>query len=217
MREAGIENYQYIEWFRDHPVSDDLKLYRWSREKLGGLAHAGWKPFEHPQLGRVEIGGWNRFHAFGNPPLQLLERELARFPKWILWQALTSPKIEIVVAQSEALGNDHWRVRFVVQNTGWLPSYVSKRALERKVVRGVIAEIALPQGATLVQGKRREEIGQLEGKSMKHTGVSFWPEYSVTDDRAKVEWIVNGKRGDRVELLARHDRAGTVRAGVVLD
>jgi hypothetical protein len=64
-----------------------------------------------------------------------------------------------------------------------------------------------------VQGKRREEIGQLEGKSMKHTGVSFWPEYSVTDDRAKVEWIVNGKRGDRVEVLARHDRAGTVRAG----
>ncbi len=30
MREAGIENYQYIDWFRDHPIADDLKLYRWS-------------------------------------------------------------------------------------------------------------------------------------------------------------------------------------------
>jgi hypothetical protein len=93
---------------------------------------------------------------------------------------------------------------------------VSKRALERKIVRGVVAEIALPEGAELVHGKRREDIGQLEGKWSKHTGVSFWPDYNVTDDRAKVEWVVRGKRGDRVELVARHERAGTVRATVTL-
>ncbi len=146
MREAGITNYKYIDWFRDHPIEDDLKLYRWNVDTLGGIAHIPWKPFDHPQLGRVEIGGWNRFHAFGNPPPAFLEREVARFPKWLIWQALTSPKLELVAATAEALGDGHWRVRLVVQNTGWLPSYVSKRALERKVVRGVIAEIALAGG-----------------------------------------------------------------------
>jgi hypothetical protein len=216
MKEAGIENYKYIDWFRDHPIADDLKLYRWNVDKLGGVAHIAWKPFDHPQLGRIEIGGWNRFHAFGNPPPAFLERELARFPTWLIWQALTSPKMEVVAAEADALGGGHWRVRLVVQNTGWLPSYVSKRALERKVVRGVIAEIALPTGATLVQGKRREELGQLEGKSSKHTGVSFWPDYNVTDDRAKIEWVVRGKKGDQVDVVARHERAGTVRAAVTL-
>ena len=212
MREAGITNYKYIDWFRDHPIEDDLKLYRWNVDALGGIAHIPWKPFDHPQLGRVEIGGWNRFHAFGNPPPAFLEREVARFPKWLIWQALTSPKLELVAAEADALGDGHWRVRLVVQNTGWLPSYVSKRALERKVVRGVIAEIALPAGATLVHGKRREELGQLEGKAYKHTGVSFWPDHNVTDDRAKIEWIVQGRKGDEIRVLARHDRAGTVRA-----
>jgi len=216
MKEAGIKNYKYIDWFRDHPIEDDLKLYRWNTEKLGGVAHIAWKPFDHPQFGRIEIGGWNRFHAFGNPPPAFLEREIARFPKWLLWQALTSPKMELVAAEADALGDDHWRVRLVVQNTGWLPSYVSKRALERKVVRGVIAEIALPPGADLVHGTRREDLGQLEGKWSKHTGVSFWPDYNVTDDRAKIEWIVRGSKGDRVALLARHERAGTVRAAVTL-
>ena len=124
--------------------------------------------------------------------------------------------MEILSAAAEALGNDHWRVRLVVQNTGWLPSYVSKRALERKVVRGLIAEIAVPAGAELLQGKRREDLGQLEGKAYKHTGVSFWPDHNVTDDRAKVEWIVKGKAGDAVQLTARHDRAGTVRTTVKL-
>jgi len=216
MQEAGIKNYKYIDWFRDHPIEDDLKLYRWNVDKLGGVAHLGWKPFDHPQLGRIEIGGWNRFHAFGNPPPAFLERELARFPKWLVWQALTSPKMELVAAEADALGDGHWRVRLVVQNTGWLPSYVSKRALERKVVRGVIAEITLPAGAELVHGKRREDLGQLEGKWAKHTGVSFWPDYNVTDDRAKIEWVVRGKTGDRITLLARHERAGTVRAAVTL-
>ena len=216
MREAGIEKYLYIDWFRDHPIEDDLKIFRWSEERLGGTAHVPWKPFDHPQLGRVEIGGWNRFHAFGNPPLPLLERELKRFPKWLLWQALLSPKLELVTADALAIGEGSWRVRLVVQNAGWLPSYVSKRALERKVVRGVIAEIAGPPGVELISGRRREDLGQLEGKAYKHTGISFWPDYHVTDDRAKFEWVVRGKTGAAVELTARHERAGTVRASVTL-
>jgi hypothetical protein len=216
MREAGLEKYLYVDWFRDHPPADDLKLWQWSRDKLGGLAHVPWRPYAHPQLGPVEIGGWNRFHAFSNPPPALLERELQRFPRWLVWQALTSPRLELVAAEAEALGTDTWRVRLVVQNTGWLPSYVSKRALERKTVRGVVAEIALPAGGTLLSGKRREELAQLEGKAYKHTGVSFWPDYNITDDRLKVEWVVRARRGERVDLVARHERAGTVRASVTL-
>jgi murein tripeptide amidase MpaA len=216
MREAGIDKYLYIDWFRDHPIDDDLKVFRWNEAKLGGLAHVDWKAFDHPNLGAVEIGGWNRFHAFGNPPPQFLEREVARFPKWLVWQALLSPKLELLVAEVDAVGEDTWRVRLVVQNTGWLPSYVSKRALERKVVRGVIAEISLPPGAKLISGKRREDIGQLEGKAYKHTGISFWPDYHVTDDRAKIEWVVSGRTGDHIALMARHERAGTVRTEIKL-
>jgi hypothetical protein len=216
MREAGIDKYLFIDWFRDHPIDDDLKLYRWNVEKLDGAAHVDWKPFDHPQLGKVEIGGWNRFHAFSNPPPRFLADELARFPKWLIWQALTSPKLELVVADAEALGDDTWRVRLVVQNSGWLPRYVSKRALERKVVRGVIAEIALPPDGELLLGKVRDEYGQLEGKAYKHTGVSFWPDYHVTDDRLKIEWVVRCQAGGQILLTVRHERAGTVRATVKL-
>ena len=216
MREAGITGYKYIDWFRDHPVDDDLKLLRWSDETLGGLAHIAWQSFDHPQLGKVEIGGWNRFHAFGNPPLKLLERELARFPQWLVWQALISPKLERVHAGAQSLGGDLWKVTLVVQNTGWLPAYVSKRALVRKVVRGVIAEIELPDGATLASGKAREDKGQLEGRANKHTSVSFWPDYHVTDDRMKIEWVVRAQGGTTVRAIARHERAGVVRADIAL-
>ena len=84
------------------------------------------------------------------------------------------------------------------------------------MVRGVIAEISLPPGVELISGKRREDIGQLEGKAYKHTGISFWPDYHVTDDRAKIEWVVRGRTGDRIAVMARHERAGTVRTEIKL-
>ena len=62
----------------------------------------------------------------------------------------------------------------------------------------------------------RAEIGQLEGKAYKHTGISFWPDYHVTDDRAKMEWVVRAKAGDVITLTAKHERAGTVRTELKL-
>ncbi|MEO8535940.1 MAG: M14 family metallopeptidase [Betaproteobacteria bacterium] len=216
MREAGITDYKFIDWFRDHPIDDDLKLFRWSEDVLGGAAHRAWQTFDHPDLGRVEIGGWDRFHAFGNPPLSLLERELERFPRWLLWQALCSPKLELVHVSAAAVGADAWKITLVVQNTGWLPTYVSKRALARKTVRGVMVELALPDGATIVSGKARDDVGQLEGKAYKHTGVSFWPDYRVTDDRVKVEWVICAHPGATIGVTAAHARAGTLRTQVTL-
>ena len=106
-----------------------------------------------------------------------------------------------------------------MHNTGWLPSYVTKRALENKRVRGVVAEIELPAGASLETGSAREELGQLEGRAYTPTVPSSWGGWSgdATDDRVKVEWVVRAASGCDGELTARHERAGVVRAEVVLE
>jgi murein tripeptide amidase MpaA len=209
-RQAGITDYKFIDWFREHPVEDDLKLLKWSDEVLGGRGYVDWYPFEHPQLGRVELGGWDMLYAWRNPPPEFLEQEVALFPDWLVWHLLISPKLEIYEASVEPLGDALYKVRLVVQNTGWLPTYITKKALEKKLVRGVIAEIELPDGATLQLGKPREELGQLEGRAYKPSAVTFWSA-DPTDDRAKVEWVVHAPQGGTVRLTARHERAGVVR------
>jgi murein tripeptide amidase MpaA len=209
-RQAGITDYKFIDWYREHPVEDDLKLLKWSDEVLGGRGYVDWYPFEHPQLGRVELGGWDMLYAWRNPPPEFLEKEVALFPDWLVWHLLISPKLEVYEATVEPLGDALYKVRLVVQNTGWLPTYITKKALEKKLVRGVIAEIELPDGATLRTGKPREELGQLEGRAYKPSAVTFWSA-DPTDDRAKVEWVVHAPQGGTVRLTARHERAGVVR------
>lgn len=214
MREAGIKDYKYIDWFRDHPVEDDLKLLAWADKELDGKGYVAWKKFQHPQLGEVEIGGWDKIYAFRNPPPHLLEKEIAKFPDWILYNAMISPKLELVEAKSESLGGDAHRITLAVQNTGYLPSYISKRAKTREQTRGVVAEINLGKDMELAQGKAREMLGELEGRAYKHTLMSFWTDTSPTGDRAVFEWVVKGK--GRVQLIARHDKAGVVRADVTV-
>jgi len=217
-REAGITNYKWVDWYREHSADDDLKLLAWSDKECGGLAHRDWKPFNHPQLGPVEIGGWDRLNYWRNPPPHLREREAARFPAWMTQIALSLPRLELLRTEVQALGPGTWRVRFAVCNSGWLPAYISKRALVRKTVRGVIFEIELPDdpAVTLVAGKERVEGPQLEGHAPKTSLQAFLPSREITADRAVAEWTLQAPAGTRVSLCASADRAGVVRAEVVL-
>ncbi|MBK8525759.1 MAG: carboxypeptidase [Rubrivivax sp.] len=216
-KEAGITDYGWIEWYRDHPVEDDLKLLKWSDDHCGGQAHVAWYPYRHPQLGMVELGGWDRMNYWRNPPPHLREREAARFPGWLSQIALSLPCLEVLRTEVRALGADTWRVRFAVANSGYLPSNVSKRAIERKTARGTVFNIHLPPGVSLISGKERVLAGHLDGHAPKATLQAFQPNREVTADRAVVEWVVHGARGTAIALTATADRAGTVRAEVTLD
>jgi murein tripeptide amidase MpaA len=213
MQQAGLKGYKYIDWFREHPVSDDLKLLRWSDSKLGRNGYVDWYRYDHPQLGKVELGGWDFLHTWTNPPGKFLEREIETFPDWIIWQALISPRLEVREAVATSMGGGAYRIRLVVENTGWLPTYVTKKALEKKL-RGVVFELELPQGARLVTGKPREERGQLEGRAYKEAMLD--PTAGGTSERLKVEWVIRAPTGGKVKLIARHERAGTVRVAITL-
>ncbi len=213
MQQAGLKGYKYIDWFREHPVADDLKLMKWSDKKLGEAGYVDWYEFQHPQLGKVELGGWDSLHTWTNPPPEFLEKEIKAFPTWLVWHALISPKLALREASVSELGKGTYRLRLVIENVGWLPTYVTKKALEKKL-RGVVCEIELPKGARLETGKAREELGQLEGRAYKEAMVN--PGSEGTHERLKVEWVIRAPNGGRVNLTARHERAGTVRAKVQL-
>lgn len=215
-REAGIEGYQYIDWLRDHPPEDDLELLRWSDELLDGKGYVDWYPFEHDQLGQVELGGWDLMYCWGNVPPQFLEREIAPHTELAIWQLLVSPKLEIRSLEGESLGSESWLVRLVVENTGWLPTSVSEKAVERKAVRPLEAELTLPEGGKVLGGERKVELGQLDGRVHRRS-VLWWASNDATSDRAKVEWVVEAPAGASVTVEARHQRAGTVRRELPLD
>ncbi len=132
-----------------------------------------------------------------------------------LFLALASPRLEVRSLESEAIGEGAHRIRLVLQNSGWLPTQVTQKALDRKAVLPIEVELELPDGARVVTGKAREEAGQLEGR-VESRAVLWWGVDLSTNDLAKLEWVVEAPSGSNVGVVARHQRAGTARATLTL-
>ncbi|MFG6447589.1 M14 family metallopeptidase [Roseateles sp. BYS180W] len=219
-RAAGVpDDSGWIDWLREHPVADDLTLLQWSDTQCGGKAYVDWKPYQHPQLGQVEIGGWDKMNFWRNPPPYLREAEVARFPAWLNQITLSLPRLELLRTEVRALGPDVWRVRLAVGNSGYLSAYVTQRALQRKVVRGVVFELYASAGVEvqMLQGKPRMEGPQLEGHAPRQSPLAFLPDRQPTADRALAEWVLRAPKGTALTLVAHAARAGTVRTEVTLD
>jgi murein tripeptide amidase MpaA len=213
-QQIGLKDYHLIEWLRDHPVEDDLKLLKWSDEVLPRQGYVDWYRFEHPQLGPVELGGWDFMYCWSNPPAELLEKEIAPHSDFAIFHLLISPRLEVHTLAVQPVGSGVYHVRLVLCNTGWLPTNITQKALDRKVVRPIEVEVTLPDGAALIHGEKKTECGQLEGRVQKRSII--WSTDGGTPDRVKVEWVIAAPQGGTLQIEARQARAGTVRREVEL-
>jgi murein tripeptide amidase MpaA len=92
---AGIEVTDFIGFHRTRSDEADAAMLAVLDRELGGEGFRDWTPFDHPQLGPVEIGGWNRTFTWTNPPGPMLEDVTSANARFVLRAARTAPKLEI--------------------------------------------------------------------------------------------------------------------------
>lgn len=196
-------------WFTGYTDEEELAVYRWAVANHPE-GYADWRPFDHPQLGPVEIGGWDEVFFLGNAPLSVLRAEVAPHAQFAVHHALCSPRIEVLHTNAIALGGDTFRVEVGIANTGWLPTDVTARAAQRKLVLPLVAELT---GASVVpSAEARQELGQLAGR----VGQRFNGHNDGTPDRVLASWIVQAPAGTAVQVAVSHQRAGRVSVSITL-
>jgi hypothetical protein len=217
MRAAGIDvGMRFIDWWKDHPIEDDLKMLAWSDNEMGGRGYIDWYPFQHPQLGPVELGGWDEVNVLSNAPFDRLEAEVAPHSDWAVYLALVSPRLEVRSFTAEPMAGGTHRLRLVVQNTGWLPTNVSQKAIEQKAVRPIEVDLELGGGAQLITGLAHTELEQLTGRRTAVSMLGWDVGHEPSSERACVEWVVEAPAGTVVRVTARHPRAGVCSAQLTL-
>jgi murein tripeptide amidase MpaA len=176
---------------------DQLKLLQWNDRELGGAGFINWRPFEHPQLGLVEIGGWNRKYVMQNPPGHLLEEEIRGSARYTIRHAAASPLMQVEKLEVEPLGDGLHRLRLVAVNSGYLATNITQMALQIKAAKPVEARVALGAGMSLVSGAAKTDLGHIPGFGRK-----------------KAEWIVAGHGEATVTVWS--EKAGIVSRTVTL-
>jgi murein tripeptide amidase MpaA len=213
--EAGIKDRKWIEWWRDHPHEEDLQILKWVDEHAATDAYVEWYPYDHPQLGKVELGGWNNMYTWRNPPLGFVESEVEKHYPFMLSLGEMLPHLVIQSLVINKISENKFHLDLVVENSGFLPSYTSQQSKIRRVSRPVRVELVLPDGAVLTSGKHREELGHLEGRSNKLDVAAIYAE-SITDNRARLEWVIEAKPGTKIGVKILSERAGKIDREVIL-
>ncbi|MEO7398048.1 MAG: M14 family metallopeptidase [Ilumatobacteraceae bacterium] len=202
-------------WQLGPTPDEEVAIAKWADQH--GEYFFEWQPFDHPQLGPVEIGGVDWFRVHSNAPEACLVDEIRPHAEFAVHHALASPRIEILDASASALGDGLWRVEVGIANTGWLPTQISVRATKENLVLPLIAELDLPVGVEIVGGPNRVKLGQLSGRSAYR--LDGGARNDGTPDRVLATWIVRvaeSARLDDVVAVASHQRAGTARLGLVV-
>ncbi|MBT7346816.1 hypothetical protein HN807_07010, partial [Candidatus Bathyarchaeota archaeon] len=213
-RERGGVDFSWAKLTED----EQLNELKWIDENYAD-GFLDWEPYEHPQLGHVEIGGVERKYTRRNPPPgKWLKYEVDKVLMFAIRHASLLPLLEVTESKVEKVADRVFKVSAQVANTGFMSTNVTKMAVKIKVAKPVLAEIRLSDGAELVTGHEKVDLGHLEGRSAKLMLPRVIGGDVVDKTRSSVEWVIKTASDELVEVTveARCPRAGTSRVRVTL-
>jgi len=156
----------------------------------------------HPQLGEVEVGGFDGRVGIWNPPYEELAHTCATQTAAFLRVASLVPLVSLEVVKQEKVGAGHTRVELRVSNGGYLGTYgvSSARKLPhaeplRLTTEGSGVKLVAPSESIV-------EIGHLEGWGQGlHNGASIFMPWTRGNVSEKfVTLVAEGKGKLKVKV-----------------
>lgn len=197
-RQIGVKrapNGRFVDQYT-HLTRDELiALARWDAEHNRSRAIRPWRPCKHPQLGPVEVGGIDPRVGIWNPPYDQIADICRDQSAAFLRVAALAPALRAERIERTALGGGLSRLTIIVENQGYLPTYVLSSAKELDFCEPVHAEID-PGGCTLEDaGTGRRAIGHLDGWGRglyDGTGALFYLTSRGNTHAGMVSWVLRG-------------------------
>jgi hypothetical protein len=121
--------------------------YEFNNDLLFGDAVVPWKEYDHPQYGKIEVGGVKKNFTRADPGF-LLESDAHRNMSFVIYHAYHMPKLSVENISEKNLGNGLTEVTAVIKNERMMPTHASQD-LKFKIERPDYISL---QGATVVAG-----------------------------------------------------------------
>ena len=203
------------------------ELDRWHIEEMGGQFAEPWTPYDHPELGPIEIGGYRVSPTGPFPPSigDMMRLRTDRSFRYFMYIASLAPEIRVVDVTSTQNADGTLTVEAEIRNEGWISTYVTQRALEiggSSNVAGpgaalgirprdfpVVVDITV-DGGEIVEGDPSQIVGHLVGKL---TFIRQWADEGEEVPSKTATWTVR-RRGSGpviVEVRAAAHKAGSDR------
>lgn len=196
-KQLGIERKKpFVDHYVQLERKDFIALAKFDREQNQGRVFTPWRKVKHPQLGDVEVGGFDGRVGVWNPPFEKLAEVCATQSAAFLRVAALVPRVTVEVVKKEKVSGDHTRVEIRVANRGYLGTYglTSAKKLPHSEPLRLTAEGA---GLKLVApAESVVEIGHLDGWGLGlFNGASIFMPWTRGNVNEKFVTLVAQGRG----------------------
>ncbi|MFC1725079.1 M14 family metallopeptidase [candidate division KSB1 bacterium] len=135
---------------------DSYDALVWNDKALGGKGFKNWTKFDHPQLGEVEIGGFNPKFFSQNAPVEVLEEWIKKQAMFNMMLAKHLPQVEITDVKVKPDKEEGiFKVEVSFTNTGYLPTALDQAKLV-KIVRP--DRVRLEFDKELTKGRKNKKV-----------------------------------------------------------
>ena len=177
---------------------DEWEVLRWNDENRPGKGDfKDWAAFEHPALGKVEIGGFNPKFYSQNPPPDMLETWARNEAMFNLYLAQQLPQVRILSAAAKKSGSTDavFDVELSVTNEGKMPTSL-EIARRVKMVR--------PDSCTITLGKGQELVQPAGSQPRQRAAIEI--DWLKPGEQRSVKWQVKG--AGPIKLTVASTRGG---------
>ncbi|MDW7759577.1 MAG: M14 family metallopeptidase [Acidobacteriota bacterium] len=165
------------------PIAPAVARDFFDRHLEFGDQYLDWKPFDHPQFGRIEIGGaWKKYHG-RIPPRFMSEEMCHRNAAFTIYQADEMPLIRIGETSVEKSGGGVFRVFVEVSNPKVTPTILEKAARNNVV---------------------RPDLMRLEGKNLEVVAAGFIDNLALYQVRPSTVDLIDQKDLKRIVVRNGH-------------
>lgn len=183
--EEGYSDEERYSYFGGVPSEERQKF----NDRLAhGTMFKEWEEFDHPQFGKIELGGWKAFTTRIPQKFQLLDL-VHRNASHVIFVAQHTPEVELEVLEIKSLGDGLNRIRIRAWNDNAIPS-LSHVAMNKDIVRPDIFSIK-GSGIEVVSGGIVQDIHYDRVRFVEHRPHMVFtsvPSFGYRD----IQWIVRG-------------------------
>ncbi len=178
--------------------ANDNTSFQFDRDLLFKEAFVEWHEYDHPQYGKIEIGGFKKNFSRMHPGF-LLESDAHRNMAFTIYHAFHTPKPEIDTIIEKQLGDGLKEVTVVIGNKRLMPTH-SSQDIKYKIERPDFITLS---GAKVIAGMTVDNRNNASAVEQKNDPQTIELDNIPGLGQVTVRWIIQGNTKYKITVDSR--------------